>query len=255
MMMKRIVSIVLLLALSLTLALSLASCGGDGAVTGDATDQIEIINAMFESMLPKQTITTTTQEMGGISLKSVATLTIGTVDGLPAATYVNEYQQLADLDGGNVANLVTTKTEKRWYVEGKGLIKNGRGDYIEDPDGSLDFRPKEGDIKLTLNASKLATATYDAATETLVATLTKDNANDLLKSFLMEDQKISSGLTVTITTSGGRISLIKLEFSSPENDIYLDEESDDDSDIVTVAETKITIEALYSYDLVELTLE
>ena len=34
-----------------------------------------------------------------------------------------------------------------------------------------------------------------------------------------------------------------------------DEESDDESNIVTIAETKITIEALYSYDLVELTLE
>lgn len=253
-MMKKIISIVLLLALSLTCSLALASCN-NGSVSGDASDQIEVINAMFEAMLPKQTITTTTQDMGGISLKSVATLTIGTVDGLPAATYVNEYQQLADLDGGNVANLVTTKTEKRWYVEGKGLIKNGRGDYIEDPDGELDFRPKEGDIKITLNPSKLKSATYDAETETLVAELTKDNATDLLKRFLMEDQKITSGLTLTITTSGGRISSVKLEFTAPENDIYLDEESDDESNIVTVAETKITIEALYSYDLVELTLE
>lgn len=254
--MKRIISLILLLALSLTCVLALASCGDkDGAVTGDASDQIEVINAMFEAMLPKQTITTTTQDMGGISLKSVATLTIGTVDGLPAATYVNEYQQLADLDGGNVANLVTTKTEKRWYVEGKGLIKNGRGDYIEDPDGELDFRPKEGDIKITLNPAKLKSATYDAETETLVAEITKENATDLLKRFLMEDQKITSGLTLSITTSGGRISAIKLEFSAPENDIYLDEESDDESNMVTVAETKITIEALYSYDLVELTLE
>ncbi len=252
--MKKIISLVLLLALALTCVLALASCG-NGDVTGDAMDQIDIINAMFENMLPKQTITTTTQKLGGISITSVATLTVGTVDGLPAATYVNEYQQLASLDGSSSANLITTKTEKKWYVEGKGLIKNGGGDYIADPDGELDFRPKAGDIKLTLNAAKLASATYDAETETLVVTLNRENATDLLEDFLVEDQKITSDLTVTITTSGGRISSVKLEFSTPEQDIYLDEESDDESDIVTVAATEITIEALYNYDLVELTLE
>ena len=124
---------------------------------------------------------------------------------------------------------------------------------VEDPDGELDFRPKAGDIKLSLNASKLVTATYDAETETLVATLTKENANTLLRNYLMEDQKITSGLTVTITTTGGRITLVKLEFQAPPKDIYLDE--NDDSSVVTVNETKITIEARYSYDLVELTLE
>ena len=255
-MMKKIISIVLLLALSLTCMLALASCGGggdDAPVTSEAIDQIDVINAMFETTLPKQSVTTTTQEMGGVKLTSVATLTIGTIDGQPAASYVNEYQQLADLDGGNLANLLVTKTEKKWYVEGKGLIKNSGGSYVEDPDGELDFRPKAGDIKLSLNASKLVTATYDAETETLVATLTKENANTLLRNYLMEDQKITSGLTVTITTTGGRITLVKLEFQAPPKDIYLDE--NDDSSVVTVNETKITIEARYSYDLVELTLE
>jgi len=43
--MKRIISLILLLALSLTCVLALASCGDkDGAVTGDASDQIEVIS-------------------------------------------------------------------------------------------------------------------------------------------------------------------------------------------------------------------
>ncbi len=255
-MMKRIISIILLLALSLACSLALASCDDSSEetpVTSAAIDQIDVINAMFETTLPKQSVTTTTQEFGGVKLTSVATLTIGTIDGRPAASFVNESQKLADLDGGNLANLVVTQTEKKWYVEGKGLIKNSGGSYVEDPDGELDFRPKAGDIKLSLDASKLETATYDSETETLVATLTKENATTLLRRYLMEDQKIDSGLTVTITTAGGKITVVKLEFQAQAKDIYLDE--NDDSSVVSVSETKITVEARYSYDLVELTLE
>ena len=250
--MKKIISILLTLVLILTALTALVSCGGGGAAMSDeAESQMRSINAMFDSLVPTQSVTTTTQKIGALELTSVATLTVGAVDGNAAATYINEYEELAPLDGSNNANLILKKTDKLWYVEGKGLCKNGNGKWIADGE---DFRPKAGDIKLTLAKSMFLTAEYDAETETFTATMDKTNANALLADFLAEDQKIASGLTLTITTAGGRISMLKLEYTEPEHDVLISEEDADEEEYVAIPEALVTIEVRYSYDAKVITL-
>ena len=249
--MKKILSLLLALVLVVSALTALGSCG---AVSKDAETQMRNINAMFETLVPTQSVTTTTQTMGSLVLTSVATLTVGTVDGNKAATYINEYEQLAPLDGGNNASLVQKKTDKLWYVEGKGVCKNGNGRW--DAEGE-DFSPKAGDVKLTLSANMLVSAEYDAATETFTATMDKTNANKFLARFLAEDQKISSGLTIVVCTAGGRVSMLKLEYTELEHDAYVDDEESDDFDetnTVTIPEAVVTVEIHYSYDAKVITL-
>ncbi len=248
--MKKIISLLLTLVLLLSALTALTACSG---VSKDAKTQLRHINAMFETLVPTKSVTTTTQEIGSLTLTSVATLTVGTVDGSKAATYINEYEQLAPLDGSANANLVQQKTQKLWYVEGKGLCKNGNGRWIKDGE---DFRPQAGDVRISLTANMLTTAEYDAATETFTATMDKDNASKLLSRFLLEDQKISSELNMTVVTAGGRVTFLKLEYSEPAHDIFIGEEGEEETDanVVTIPEALVTIEVHYSYDARVITL-
>ena len=248
--MKKIISLLLALVLLLTALTAFTSCSG---VSKDATVQMRHINAMFETLVPTESVTTTTQKIGSLTLTSVATLTVGTLDGSKGATYINEYEQLAPLDGSTNASLVQPKVQKLWYVEGKGLCKNGNGKWIADGE---DFRPKAGDVKISLTANMLDTAEYDAASETFVATMDKDNANKLLSKFLPEEQEISSGLTMTVVTAGGRVTVLKLEYTEPSHDIFIGEEGEEktEKNVVTIPEALVTVEIHYSYDAKVITL-
>lgn len=253
--MKKIISLILTLVLVFTAVAAFSSCN---KMDKDTETQMRNINAMFETLVPSQSVTTVTQDMGALVLTSVATLTMGTVDGNKAATYVNEYEELAPLDGSNNANLIQKKTQILWYVEGRGLCKNANGKWIADGE---DFRPEAGDIKLYLTANMLTSAEYDAATGTFTAVLDKNNANKLLADFLGEEQRIASGLTLVICTAGGRVSSLKLEYVEPAEDLYIGEgdeldasEEDLENNTISIPESVVTIEIHYSYDAKVITL-
>ena len=255
--MKKIISFALALVLALTALSALCACGLSGG-GGSADPHIAEINAMFERLVPTQTVTKTTLKAGALTLSNEATLTVGTVDGKKAATYITNYEELAPLDGGNDANVIRPKTEKLWYVEGKGTCKNGtNGEGRWDPEGA-DFSPKAGDIRLVLDPNMLLNYAYDEATETFTATMDKDNATQVLSNFLAQGHTITSGLSLTITTAGGRVTSLKLEYSKPSDEIYVEGVEDPDTGddaTITVPEELITVEIHYSYDAKVITLK
>ncbi len=251
--MKKIFSLIMVLVLVLASIGVFTAC--DDA-TGDNVPletRLDLIDEMLNNVTPRQSVTTINQRIGALTLESKTTLITGKINGANATSMLREYQQLAEINPKKLsASLIENVTSKEWYIEGQGYSTDGKTWY----ESGYNFAPKAGeiDIDLTANASKLTNLSYDAATETLSFSLAQADANVILAK-LMDGQKFSSGVTVSISTAGGYVTSIKLQYTEPEYDILIDESKpDDDASYVTIPESVIVVEAIYSYDLAEMTL-
>ena len=250
--MKKIIAALLILCCMF----SVVSCnmfgGGEQDDTGlgnidEATAaQIDKVLSMFDDSIPTKSETKTTETVGNVIIESSAYLVTGTVGGKKASVYYGSYQSLSEI--GNTFDMVNTETENRWYVEGQG-VSTDKGVTWDASAG--DFAPTEGFIKVALNKSKIKEAEYNESTSTLKVVIAKEYATDVVSAYLEKGQTIDSDITITIVTAGGRVNGLKLEYSIPTHEISVP-----DSDVkIQVQETKVVVDAKYSYDIQTITLK
>ena len=239
--MKKIIALIL----ALCCVFAVVSCGG-APVDDSVAAQVENVKTLFKTSIPTKTITTTTHSVGSTTLTSVATLTTGMVNGKDVSIYVNDSESLAEVS--NDLNPIKTTNTTIWFMEGKGTSTDKGKTW--DAAGE-DFGPTAGSIKIKIDASRATETTYDEATSTLVMKYSAENANNVLKSYLEEGQKIESDLTVTVVVSGGQVTGIKLEYKIPEHTVAVEGQTEP----ITVQETTVVINAVYEYDLQDVTLE
>lgn len=242
--MKKIIALMLVLCCML----AVVSCG---PTTEDPTDPVAIaveeVKGMFKTSVPTKTVTTTVHKVESTVLTNVATLTTGSVNSKAVSIYVNNIEELAQVS--NSLDPIDRRTTTLWYMEGMGTSKDKGVTW--DPAGT-DFAPAAGAIRLQIDKNKATETTYDEATSTLVMKYAAKDANNVIKSYLAEDQKIDSDLTVTVVTSGGNIASIKLEYTVPSHEST---STEDPAVTVTIPEAVVTITAVYEYDLQDITLD
>jgi len=239
--MKKIFAFVLMISC----LLSMIACGN---LSGEAKAQFESAVTMLSEALPTKVVSTTTQTFGKTELVSVATVTTGTVGGVVASTFVNNYQLFQDVESGKYEE-VRDVVETLWYVEGKGTSSDKGANW--DAAGT-NFAPTAGFIKLNLDAKLVETAEYNNESGALTLKISEENVAEVMKNYLEEGQVIESDLYITIVSAGGRISSVSLEYSIPEGEIYLDEE---ETDYIEVGEISVVVTAVYSYDTQRITME
>lgn len=242
---------ILALILAACCVLALVSCVG-GATDEETTMRVNEIKEMFATGVPTKIVTTTVHTVGSTILTSNATLVTGILNSKTVSVYINDIEELAQVS--NSLDPISRKTETLWYMQGKGTSKDKGVTW--DSEG-VDFAPAAGSIKINLDVNKATTVKYDEATETLVMTFDAANANSVVDSYLAEGQKIESDLTVTVGTSGGSVTMIKLEYKIPEHTIDVEGATNEDGSAVTVTiqETTVVITAVYEYDIQDVTLE
>ena len=208
--------------------------------------QIDAVLGMFADSVPTKSETYTTETVAGLKIESSAYLATGQIGGKNVSVYEGSYQSLSEV--GNNFDMVQTETESKWYIEGQG-VSTDKGVTWDAEAG--DFAPKEGFIKISLKKSSIKEAEYYPETSTLVLTIDKAHATEVVAAYLEEGQTIDSDIEITIVTAGGRITGLKLEYSIPAHDIDV---PDSDSTI-TVNNTTIVVDAKYSYGLQTITFE
>ena len=246
--MKKLIALIL----AICCLFAVVSCDFGGADEGlgdidEATSaKIDEVLAMFDDSIPKRSETKTTETVGNVTIESSAYLATGTIGGKVATVYEGSYQSLSEI--GNNFDMVQTEKESKWYVEGKG-VSTDKG--VTWDAAGVDFAPKEGFIKVTLNKSRIKTASYNAETSTLEVVIAKQYATEVVGEYLEKGQTIDSDITITIVTSGGRVTGLKLQYSIPSHQIDVPE-----SDAtIQVQETTVVVDAKYFYGEEIITLE
>ena len=208
--------------------------------------QVDAVLNMFDDSIPTRSETNTTENVGQVVIKSSAYLATGQIGGKKASVYEGSYQSLSEV--GNNFDMVQTEKKSKWYVEGQG-VSTDKGVTWNAEEG--DFAPDEGFIKISLKKSKIKSAKYYTATSTLEVVIDKAYATEVVAAYLEPGQTIDSDITITIVTAGGRITGLNLVYSIPSHEIQV---PDSDATIL-IPETKITVDAKYSYGLQTITLD
>lgn len=222
--MKKIIAILL----ALTCVVALASCG---------TNDVDRVGAMFEASKPTKTVITTTQSFGETILTGEYVLTTGYVDGKIATVYTAEYQELLSVEEGGASDViqgdVITRTEKKEYLEGKGVRENG-GAW--DKNGE-NFALETGPVSLNLSSEYIKTFTYE--NNLLRCAVAAANTAEVLG--LAED--LASDVSIEVKDDGASVTVVTISYV-----IAADADTG-------VEETNVSIKAEYHYDLEKITID
>lgn len=245
--MKKIIALIL----ALSCVFALVACSKE-----ENNEIFDKFNGYLDVSAPTKSVTTTTQTIGNLDLKSTATIVTGSIDGKTVSIYENVYQQLASAEGSNTLEPIEEKSTVKWYYEGKGVNTNkalnaDKTDYKWDAAG-VNFA---GKIGFKLNAKDFASCEYDEVTETLKLTIARENASTVLGSLLYEGQQIDSEVIVTMKAAGGRISSIQLEYTIPAHSLEFEISGGDDYGFVEIESIKMVINSVYTYAVERITLE
>ena len=207
------------------------------ATSADVDLEVAIANvaALCRVSNPAKIETTTKQRTSSLTQTGKATMTRGTIGGKQAAIYVRTVEKLA-----NVENAKPIQTEKVTleYLEDVGLRING-GEW--NPNGQS-FAPSEGFLKLNLPASdRLMDKSYQNGVLTFTIAQ-RDVASALAE--ILDGETVDADVTVSITNAAGVIVKISLAYTLEVDDYEAINQSDID----------VQIDAVYSYDLEEITI-
>lgn len=239
--MKKIVAVIL----AICCVFGAVSCGS-GNMDEVTSAQLDAMLNMFDDSIPTKSETYTTETVGNVKIESYATLVTGQIGTLKASIYEGSYQSLSEV--GNTLNMVKTETETRWFVEGKG-VSTDKGVTYDAEQG--DFAPTEGFIKVKISKKMVSEAKYNEADSTLELTIPQKYATDVVGAYLERGQTIDSDIKVTLTSAGGRITGLKLQYSIPAHSVTVEDSGVE----VPIPETTIVVEAKYSYGLQTINLE
>ena len=240
--MKKIIALLLIAVLSLSL---LVSCGDepDPTPTPDGGDQptltnVEKVAAMYANSKPTKVVATTTQTFGNKTLTGSYTLTVGTVDGVEAANYVANYEQMRDVNSGATINIygpIEAVSEQLDYRKGWGVRSGGPGNRWDKNADS--FVPEKGSIALNLVDEILTDVVYE--NNKLPFKVTKDKTALVLG----EANALSVDVLVEIIDDGASITGVSISYVLPADSAN------------NVEETVINISAVYTYDLERITIQ
>lgn len=223
--MKKI--IVLILALSFVFAL--ASCGGK--------NEVDRVGEMFLASTPSKTVTATSQTAGDVTLDAQYTLAVGVVGGKNAAVLITEVDEMMSVEDAGSSDVIlgsiVTKTEKREYLEGKGVrVDGGAWDAAAE-----NFASAEGPMSLNLTSDLIKDFEY---------TVDEEKGENLMRLVVRQEntaevfgleEDLAVDVSVEITDDGAVITSVIIGYVLP-----ADAEAQ-------VGETEITIKSFYFYDI------
>ena len=223
--MKKIIGLIL----ALSFVFALASCGGNNAVDN--------VGEMFIKSVPTKTVTSIAQVTGDVSLEAQYTLTTGLVNGKTASVLISEVDEMMSVgEAGSsdvIVGSIVTKTEKREYLEGKGVRVDG-GTWNKKEEN---FADAAGPTSLNLSSDLIKDFEYTVNEEkgenTLRIVVRKDNTAEVFG--LEEDLAVD--VSCEITDDGAVITSVIIGYVLP-----ADTEAQ-------VEETEITIKCFYFYDI------
>jgi hypothetical protein len=239
--MKKLLALLLILCC----AFSLAACGNDQDNDQNNDDNnsqasaeiIEKIDTMFTSSNPTKTVVGTTQTTGDTVLVGEYTLTVGTVNGLDAATYYQDYDRLISVDESGALDYVTGTVVNepiyKEYLEGKGVrVDGGEWDATQES-----FVSKNGPISLKLKEDLVSKSQYDNSTKTFSCIVSKDNTKEVLGL----EENLPVDITIETVDDGASINKVTISYVIPAT--------------AKDQEISIVIRAFYTYDLEDITID
>lgn len=205
------------------------------------TDVFARFSKMLAESVPGASEVVVTHDVNETIIENTFSLVTGTVGNKKAAVYQSSVNTVNDVDD-RILELFKAKEELVWYLEGYGTSDDEGWSWDEE---GKDFSPKAGSIAMDLTAERVATHEYekDGAIETLTFTMSKDNANLVLKNFLDSRQVIEYDVKVVITAAAERISSITISYDIPEYEVTFESQDGDGFWI----SGSVEIKANYSY--------
>ena len=217
-------------------------CDNCGKVFEDGDDRyaeamiLAAVSKMFAVGEPQKSTSTTVQDSGDTVLTSNFVLTVGYVDGKPAAILeTNEMRMRTVEDSGDskvVLDPVEEIVEIKEYIEGVGVRTNG-GRWR----AGESFIPERGIISMNLDIELINEVEFED--NVLIFTIDAENAADVFE----VEGVVEGDVSVTITTDGVRVTAISIEYTvAADEDVFLDE-------------TDISIDVVYDYSYQDITIE
>ncbi len=225
--MKNILKVVAIVLLSALLVSVCVSCG--------KKKTINQIVEMYSNSAPTKIVSQTVQTSGDITVTGKYTLLTGTIGGVAAAIYEEEYQEMRTVEEGGQSTTIyeyIKDVHKLYqYVEGKGTRELHPDTKIElttwDPNGHA-YTIEQGSFALNLNKDNIDDIEYDESSKTFTATVSSGNTGSVF------GQDIPVDVTIKIVNDGAQITSVHVEYTLPaEGDVQ---------------ETKIVIDVEYTYD-------
>lgn len=225
--MKNITKAIALLLLSALLVSACVSCGNKL----DVKDIVE----MYSNSAPTKIVSRTVQTSGDITVSGKYTLLTGTIGGVPAAIYEEDYQEMRSVEEGGQSTTIyeyIKDVHKLYqYVEGKGTRELHPETKIEisgwNPNGVV-YTIEQGSFALNLTKKNIDDSSYDADTKTFTATVPAANTESVF------GQQIPADVKISIVNDGAQIIGIHVEYDLPaEGDVQ---------------QTHIVIDVEYTYD-------
>lgn len=230
--MKKIIAFVLLAALCLT---ALCSCGGK---------DVDRIVEMYANSNPSKIVSTTVQTLGPVTLNGTYTLTIGTVGGVNAAIYDENYQQLRSVEDGGATDVIYGNVETvhnlGQYIEGKGVryLNPDTNIIIQDwnPEATS-LVPEKGAIAMNLKNKYMDDVEVDGHTMTFTVPA-KHTASVFGSAAAMD-----CDVYVEIVDNGAEIISVHIEYTLPADDAN------------HLPETVCVTDIVYTYDIEPITID
>lgn len=230
--MKKIIALILAVALC---AAALSSCN---ILFAEEDNTLENVAYMYNMSAPTKIVTTTTQDFGSYQLNCRYELVTGYIDNSRASVYTETKEELNTVeDGGNteeVKDMIKSTTKKTEAVEGVGARTNG-GDW--NPEGKI-YTIGRGAMALNLDENLLTNVAYENHTLTFV--VPAENVAAVLGADYSKG--ISGAVEVKIVDDGAVVTTVDLSYNCQ-------------GDGANLAETKMTVKVVYTYDLERITIE
>lgn len=225
--MKNVLKVVAIVLLSALLVSVCASCGKKTGV-----DQIV---EMYSNSAPTKIVSRTVQTSGDITVTGTYTLLTGTIGGVAAAIYEENYQEMRSVEEGGQSTTIYEYIKDihrlYQYVEGKGTRELHPDTKIElstwDVNGHA-YTIEQGSFALNLHKKLISDSAYDEATKTFSATVSAD------KTATVFGQEIPADVKIAIVNDGAQIVSIHVEYDLPAEG--------------EVQATHIVIDVDYTYD-------
>lgn len=221
--MKKIIAFALVLACLFVLV----SCGGN---------EVDDVAAMYENSNPTKIVITTSQKFSSHELKGEYTLITGYSNGKNAALYVEVYDRMRNVEEGAtdvIVDVIETVSNKYEYLEDKGVRTNG-GSWVADQES---FVQNVGAIALNLSSKLVNKHKYED--NKLSCVVPAKNTAEVLGL----EANLSVDATLEILDDGASVNLVSITYTIPANEAS------------GVEETVVTINAVYTYNLEQITID
>jgi hypothetical protein len=238
--MKKLIAILLVAASMLVMASCSMGGGEQPPVSNTETQKtLDALTELIRKSSPTKSEVTTVVGNADISLNSKETAVRGEVSGKEASLWAREYETLNDLGAESAAKTLVTEREE--YVEGMGVRVDG-GRWEDLPNPIRQIRP----YRINLDASLIqGFSVNEDKTAFSFAVPFKNVAAVLTGMDKSAVASITTDVSVVIETDGAAVTRISLSYDM--KSITLDANS-------KMENCKVTLDAIYSYDLQSITL-